>query len=465
MGVKRIMLCADSQSLSRPMLLGLDDQRLEAIPWLVCVSSANSCRETARMLDSLEEVWVVSCDDMDSINVAATLKSDDPEKRVYLVSFGNNGSLASRAAAAKLDGVLNELLFAKRYEQVKRVCSMQKESCFPQNKENLPGFEGASDGEKKMGGDAYEVGACERPVARSGFETKSNELASLKSSGNASAPSKLKGPANENLSGKAAKAVTIAVVSGTGGSGKSAIAAVLSLISLKAGLSTAVLDADLQFGDMDYLLGIQEPIHMEDIMADRGRLRELEGAPVKDRPALVAAPRRIELSEVVVSEIPETLEMLKGMFEVVVVNTGSLWSDSQAVVLESADSVIFAMDARPSSLRATAHAMELCVRLGIATTGFTFVVNRHERTSLLSAVDVACALHGAKAVEVPYGGRDVDELLGAGCPEELFESKNAFVEALRDILVGLLSGRKKEMVEKTRGTKKKKSFFSRGGQP
>lgn len=465
MGVKRIMLCADSQSLSRPMLLGLDDQRLEAIPWLVCVSSANSCRETARMLDSLEEVWVVSCDDMDPINVAATLKSDDPEKRVYLVSFGNNGSLASRAAAAKLDGVLNELLFAKRYEQVKRVCSMQKESCFPQNKENLSGLEGASDGGKKMGGDAYEVGACERPVARSGFETKSNELASFKSSGNASAPSKPKGPANENLSGKAAKAVTIAVVSGTGGSGKSAIAAVLSLISLKAGLSTAVLDADLQFGDMDYLLGIQEPIHMEDIMADRGRLRELEGAPVKDRPALVAAPRRIELSEIVVSEIPETLEMLKGMFEVVVVNTGSLWSDSQAVVLESADSVIFAMDARPSSLRATAHAMELCVRLGIATTGFTFVVNRHERTSLLSAVDVACALHGAKAVEVPYGGRDVDELLGAGCPEELFESKNAFVEALRDILVGLLSGRKKEMVEKTRGTKKKKSFFSRGGQP
>lgn len=464
MGTKRIMLCADSQSLSKPMLLGLDDQRLESIPWLICVSSADSCRETARRLDSLEEVWVVSCDDMDSINVAATLKSDDPKKHVYLVSFGNNGSLASRAAAAKLDGVLNELLFVKRYEQVKRACSMQEESCFPQSKEDPFGLEGASDGRKETGGSAYGADVCERAADRPGFEVKSNALASFRPNGNALASSKLKGLTNENQSAKAAKAATIAVVSGTGGSGKSAIAAVLSLISLKAGLSTAVLDADLQFGDMDYLLGVQEPIRMEDVMADRGRLREFESAPIKDRPALVAAPRRIELSEIVVSEIPETLEMLKDMFEVVVVNTGSLWSDSQAVVLESADSVIFVMDARPSSLRATAHAMELCVRLGIATTGFTFVVNRHERTSLLSAVDVACALHGAKAVEVPYGGRDVDELLGAGCPEELFESKNAFVEALRGMLAGLLSGKKREMVEKTRGAKKKKSFFSRGEQ-
>ena len=136
---KRVLLCADGQSLANPTLLGLDDERLDSISWLACVSSAESCRRTAHATSSLEELWVVSCDDMDPINVAAALKRDDPEKRVYLVSFGNNGSLASRAAAAKLDGVLNELLFVKRYEQVKRACGIQGKTLSLQSDEEPSG--------------------------------------------------------------------------------------------------------------------------------------------------------------------------------------------------------------------------------------------------------------------------------------------------------------------------------------
>lgn len=137
-------------------------------------------------------------------------------------------------------------------------------------------------------------------------------------------------------------------------------------------MSTAVLDADLQFGDMDYLLGVQEPIRIEDIAEDGGRLRNLAGQGAKERPALVAAPRRIETSEVVVSEIPRILETLKSMFDVVIVNTGAFWSDSQAMVLESADSVVFVMDARPSSLRATAPCHGAVCALGGCHDGFHF---------------------------------------------------------------------------------------------
>ena len=441
---KRVLLCADGQSLANPTLLGLDDERLDSISWLACVSSAESCRRTAHATSSLEELWVVSCDDMDPINVAAALKRDDPEKRVYLVSFGNNGSLASRAAAAKLDGVLNELLFVKRYEQVKRACGIQGKTLSLQSDEEFSG-----QGAKGAKGTGCLQAECSVSPSRAITE-----------------PQALRDPLPRSpISAKEPKATTIAVVSGSGGSGKSTIAAVLSLLSKNAGLSTAVLDADLQFGDMDYLLGVQEPIRIEDIAEDGGRLRNLAGQGAKERPALVAAPRRIETSEVVVSEIPRILETLKSMFDVVIVNTGAFWSDSQAMVLESADSVVFVMDARPSSLRATAHAMELCVRLGVATTGFTFVVNKHEKTSLLSAVDVACALHGVKASEAPYGGRDVDELLGAGYPEELIASKNSFVEAMADLLESLLPDKKREVVGRGRRTRKKRSFFLRGGRP
>ena len=233
---KRVLLCADGQSLANPTLLGLDDERLDSISWLACVSSAESCRRTAHATSSLEELWVVSCDDMDPINVAAALKRDDPEKRVYLVSFGNNGSLASRAAAAKLDGVLNELLFVKRYEQVKRACGIQGKTLSLQSDEEFSG-QGAK-GAKGTGRLQAECG-----VSPSRAITE---------------PQALRDPLPRSpISAKEPKATTIAVVSGSGGSGKSTIAAVLSLLSKNAGLSTAVLDADLQLGDMTIYLAFK----------------------------------------------------------------------------------------------------------------------------------------------------------------------------------------------------------------
>ena len=148
-----------------------------------------------------------------------------------------------------------------------------------------------------------------------------------------------------------------------------------------------------------------------------------------------------------------------------VVNTGSLWTDGHAGILETADAVVFLMDSRPSSLRATVHAVELCTRLGVATTGFAFAVNRHDKSSLLSAVDVSCALRGARAQELADGGRDVDELLGAGYPGELVNSKNAFVADARSLLAEILPGRRGEVV---RGAgdepKRRRSLFGRGGR-
>ena len=59
----------------------------------------------------------------------------------------------------------------------------------------------------------------------------------------------------------------------------------------------------------------------------------------------------------------------------------------------------------------------------------------------------------------------MDELLGAGYPEELIASKNSFVEAMADLLESLLPDKKREVVGRGRRTRKKRSFFLRGGRP
>ena len=64
---------------------------------------------------------MVSTDDIDAINVAATCKHDRPELRVCLISFSSSGSCRTRAERAQLDGILDKHDFVMRYTQSKRV--------------------------------------------------------------------------------------------------------------------------------------------------------------------------------------------------------------------------------------------------------------------------------------------------------------------------------------------------------
>ena len=111
-----------------------------------------------------------------------------------------------------------------------------------------------------------------------------------------------------------------------------------------------------------------------------------------------------------------------------------MWSDVQAVLLERSDQVVMVVAPRVSSMHATIRAMDLCARLGAATNGFCFALNRQTKSSLLSALDVSCAIRVSNVREVPDGGRDVEELASAGLIRELFGDKNEAVEGVRDLL-------------------------------
>ena len=100
---KRVLLCIDSDAKSMASSAGCGRDTRECPSCVLVESRAEQCRARARLSPDIDEVWVVSCDDMDAINVAAAIKRDDPGKRVHLVADEQNGSLASRAANAEID--------------------------------------------------------------------------------------------------------------------------------------------------------------------------------------------------------------------------------------------------------------------------------------------------------------------------------------------------------------------------
>ena len=116
-----VLLCADSESVLRPELMGLSGERLDAQDWLSVFAEGLHARAFFKKSDKPTEAWVVSSDDVDSINLAAALKRDAPRHRVFLVAFRSSGSLKSRVSAAGIDGLLDRAQFVERYRSCKLV--------------------------------------------------------------------------------------------------------------------------------------------------------------------------------------------------------------------------------------------------------------------------------------------------------------------------------------------------------
>ena len=85
-------------------------------------------------------------------------------------------------------------------------------------------------------------------------------------------------------------------------------------------------------------------------------------------------------------------------------------------------------------MRACNHALDLCARCGIATTSFSYLLNFCSKKSLLSTLDVSCALKGATVHEVKDGGAEVGELLGAGMAHKLSRVNNLSCSSMASLL-------------------------------
>lgn len=422
----RTVLCLDSESCRHPEMLGLEDERFDAQPWLTVYHDAERARTALRRDIGSEPVWVVSSDTMEGINLAAALKRDCGDRDVSLVSFGGSGSVVGRCEAAGVGLIHSKAEFAQRYAECKRrhlerrrrdaepsAATLREET--PRSIASLrveephPLVEGRP---AVSAGVVSEVAAD--PEADSAETAHAADRRRCDSVGRAAVGQ---------------GAFVMAVVSGSGGVGKSSLAACCAVHAQARGLKTLIIDADMQFGDMGYLIGARDPLDIAELALDPDRAARIEAAP--GSPALVSAPKHLEESEALSCRMGEVIAKVRRHFDVVVVNTGSFWSEQHAQIIESSDLTLFVLDQRPSSIRACSRALDLCRRCGIATQSFRFVLNFCSRHALLTSIDVSCALQGAKVDEVKDGGKEVGELLGAGLPQELLSSKNAFSESVR----------------------------------
>ncbi len=483
-----IALCVDSESMKQPALIGLSGENLAAQDWLVLYTSADEARSSLLVDAETDEVWVASSDDMDPINLAAAVKRDRRERGVYLLAFQGTGSLWSRAHAAGIDATFSHQAFLERYRREKRRRGSARVSgglpiaaspdipvdgidvfadagCARASEEGKGGSDGGAEGSAAPSGsgEALRGAATEAALPAESMPSARNERVLVASEAlNAAETVRMCAqtePIRLDASAPASqRAFLLPVASGSGGAGKSTVAVLAAVLAHRLGHRTLLLDFDLQFGDMREMLGAPDALAVDEGLAAPARLARL--ASEGGKPALLAAPRRLEAYEAIAGEASALLDCLMPRFDVIVANTGAAWREEHAVLLERSSKALFLVDQRASSLRACKHAVELCARCGIATSPFVFVANRCAKGSLFSSIDVSCAMQGARAAELRDGGREVEDLLEAGMPLDLVEERNDLCASLEQLLAEILpASAQVEKVRESAGSDESRGLF------
>ena len=208
----------------------------------------------------------------------------------------------------------------------------------------------------------------------------------------------------------------LSFVSAKGGSGKSTFCALCAYRFAQSGLSVAVVDFDLQFGDMRFVFNVEPTKTLFDLLGclDSPALPAQHfGMSVAENIMLFSPEQAPEKAELFYGKAAALLQRVADEFDVVLVNTGSFWTLLHIELLEASSQVVCLTEQGIISSRATQSLLALCAKLNLPTSQFIYVVNKLEAYGL-SANDICEALSIRAASSLDIFSREFSMLMDAG---------------------------------------------------
>ncbi|MCM2426481.1 AAA family ATPase [Streptomyces sp. RKAG337] len=212
----------------------------------------------------------------------------------------------------------------------------------------------------------------------------------------------------------------VAVAGAKGGVGTTVTAIQLALAAHAAGRSTALVDLDLQGGDIASYLDVQ----FRRSMADLADIADISSRVLHDAmyvhesgPALLLAPGEGERGEDVTDRsVRLVLHALRQRYEVVVVDCGTQLTTANAVAVETADTALLVTTPDVVAVRAAKRMVRMWDRLQIRKPqDTTTVVNRYTRGTEIQPSLVA-RITGTRvaASVVPAAFKELQSVIDAG---------------------------------------------------
>lgn len=248
------------------------------------------------------------------------------------------------------------------------------------------------------------------------------------------------------------RAPLITLVSASGGVGKSTLALIIAHVTAAKGIRTALVEGDLQFGDMGFWLGLD--VQLSSLAQGEACIP----VPISAQLDLFKAPVLPEVAEEISDAVARLVDTTRTNYDLVIADTGQFWSGLTGELLCNSDLVLLVMDQRKSSAYGAIKALELCQRLGIPVARIALVLNRASGIPRSEVERIEDSLGCDELFRLADGKASVEGLVGTGRIEELVEGGAAPVPDVEQLLAKLLPriGIELSAVER----KKTRRFFS-----
>jgi pilus assembly protein CpaE len=231
----------------------------------------------------------------------------------------------------------------------------------------------------------------------------------------------------------------ITVFSTKGGSGKSVIATNLALLlRQRTGASVALVDLDLQSGDLAIMLQLlpawtiydaTENIERLDVEALRGYL-----TPHRGGVSLLAAPLEPALADTVSGPAVHTiLESLRLMFDYVVVDGPAFFTDQVLAALDVTDECILVASMDVPSVKNLKLSLKTFQQLGFVRERLHLVLNRADSKVGLRIQEVEKSLDTRIDVSIP-SSREVPLSVNQGTPLADGKGRSSVVSAINQLV-------------------------------
>jgi pilus assembly protein CpaE len=210
------------------------------------------------------------------------------------------------------------------------------------------------------------------------------------------------------------------LVSVSGGRGTSSLTvclgfALMNLLEKR----TALVDLDLQAAPLSVLLDV-EPEHtiadLTDPTSPIDSIR-LESVLTKHEagPSLLAAPKRIEQTELVsAATVEAATKVLHDLFDVVLVDCGSHLNESSVVVFEQSDYLLYVLDQTIAAVRAAQRFLNLYESLELRKHQPQLIVIRYRPGDVVTLERIEAALHLPIFATVPQDDAAFQQMQAMG---------------------------------------------------
>ncbi|MFN2463640.1 MAG: P-loop NTPase, partial [Candidatus Dormibacteria bacterium] len=239
----------------------------------------------------------------------------------------------------------------------------------------------------------------------------------------------------------------IVLYGGKGGVGKSVIATNLACaLAKEVGARVALVDLDLQFGDLGVLLNLSQTQSIMDIVenidqADADYITDVMAEGPLGVRVLTTAPSP-ELADLVTPEhVQRILGELRMAYDFIVVDTSSHLGDITLSALDLASRILLVTALSIPAVKNAKLALRLFETLSIPTEHITLVLNRCEAHTEFNKESIESHLKFPIAVQLPHDPRTVVNSINRGMPFVVSNPEAEASQRMRQLVSLLLPER------------------------